>query len=101
MNYYTHGSQVTAAHGHLAFYGAYVLVVLAIISYAMPLMRGREANPMRAQRAEMWSFWIMSIGMAVMVLALTGAGILQVWLQRIPETNAMGFMATQDQLTIF
>ena len=43
----------------------------------------------------------MSIGMAVMVLALTGAGILQVWLQRIPETNAMGFMATQDQLTIF
>ena len=43
----------------------------------------------------------MSIGMAVMVLALTGAGILQVWLQRIPETNALAFMATQDQLTIF
>ena len=45
VNYYTHGSQVTAAHGHLAFYGAYVLVVLAIISYAMPILRGREANP--------------------------------------------------------
>lgn len=28
VNFYTHGSQVTAAHGHLAFYGAYVLVVL-------------------------------------------------------------------------
>ena len=36
VNYYTHGSQVTAAHGHLAFYGAYVLVVLALISYSMP-----------------------------------------------------------------
>ena len=75
VNYYTHGSQVTAAHGHLAFYGAYVLVVLSIISYSMPILRGREANPMRAQRCEMWSFWTMSIGMAVMVLALTGAGI--------------------------
>ena len=101
VNYYTHGSQITAAHGHLAFYGAYVLVVITLISYAMPTLRGRIANSTKAQAAEMWSFWIMSIGMAVMVLALTGAGILQVWLQRIPETNAMGFMATQDQLTIF
>jgi len=101
VNYYTHGSQVTAAHGHLAFYGAYVLVVIAMISYAMPILRGREANPKRAQSVEMWSFWIMTIGMAVMVLALTGAGILQVWLQRIPTENAMSFMNTQDQLRFF
>ncbi len=101
VNYYTHGSQVTAAHGHLAFYGAYVLVVIAMISYAMPLLRGREANPKRAQSYEMWSFWIMSIGMGVMVLALTGAGILQVWLQRMPTEGAMSFMATQDQLRFF
>lgn len=101
VNYYTHGSQITAAHGHLAFYGAYVLVVIAMISYAMPLLRGREANPKRAQAVEMWSFWIMTIGMGVMVLALTGAGILQVWLQRIPTEGAMSFMATQDQLRFF
>jgi nitric oxide reductase subunit B len=101
VNYYTHGTQVTAAHGHLAFYGAYVLVVIAMISYAMPLLRGREANPKRAQAVEMWSFWIMTIGMGVMVLALTGAGVLQVWLQRMPTEGAMGFMATQDQLRFF
>jgi nitric oxide reductase subunit B len=101
VNYYTHGSQITAAHGHLAFYGAYVLVVITLISYAMPTLRGRLANSQRAQALEMWSFWIMSIGMGVMVLALTGAGILQVWLQRLPETNAMGFMATQDELRVF
>ncbi|MBO9676784.1 MAG: cbb3-type cytochrome c oxidase subunit I [Acidovorax sp.] len=101
VNYYTHGSQITAAHGHLAFYGAYVLVVITLISYAMPTLRGRLANSQRAQAVEMWSFWIMSIGMGVMVLALTGAGIVQVWLQRLPETNAMGFMATQDELRIF
>jgi nitric oxide reductase subunit B len=101
VNYYTHGTQITAAHGHLAFYGAYVMVVLAMISYAMPTLRGREANSRRAQNFEMWAFWIMTIGMAVMVLALTGAGILQVWLQRMPTENAMSFMATQDQLTFF
>ena len=43
----------------------------------------------------------MTIGMGVMVLALTGAGILQVWLQRMPSENAMSFMATQDQLRFF
>jgi len=101
VNFYTHGSQITAAHGHLAFYGAYVLVVIAMISYAMPILRGREANSRRAQGYEMWSFWIMTIGMAVMVLALTGAGILQIWLQRMPTEGAMSFMATQDQLRFF
>jgi nitric oxide reductase subunit B len=34
------------------------------------------------------------------VLALTGAGVLQVWLQRM-SSNPMGFMATQDQLAFF
>ena len=101
INFYTHGTQVTAAHGHLAFYGAYVLVVIAMISYAMPVLRGRECNPKRAQSVEMWSFWIMTLSMAVMVLALTGAGILQVWLQRLPTEGAMGFMTTQDQLRFF
>jgi nitric oxide reductase large subunit len=24
VNFYTHGTQITAAHGHLAFFGAYV-----------------------------------------------------------------------------
>ena len=44
VNYYTHGTQITAAHGHMAFYGAYVMVNLTIISYAMPILRGRAAN---------------------------------------------------------
>ena len=43
----------------------------------------------------------MSIGMGVMVLALTGAGILQVWLQRLPESGALSFMAAQDQMVFF
>ena len=100
VNYYTHGTQLTAAHGHLAFYGAYVAVVLTMISYAMPILRGRAANSEKAQNMEKLSFWLMSISMLVITLLLTGAGIVQIWLQRISPTP-MGFMAVQDQVAIF
>jgi nitric oxide reductase subunit B len=100
VNYYAHGTQLTAAHGHLAFFGAYALVVLTIISYAMPILRGRAANPERAQIMEMWSFWLMTIAMFFITLFLTGAGIVQIWLQRI-STTPMSFMAVQDQISIF
>jgi nitric oxide reductase subunit B len=55
VNYYTHGSQITAAHGHMAFYGAYAMVVMTMISYTMPIMRGREANSNRGAKVEMWA----------------------------------------------
>lgn len=100
VNYYAHGTQLTAAHGHLAFFGAYALVVLTIISYAMPILRGRAANPERAQIMEMWSFWLMTIAMFFIALFLTGAGIVQIWLQRISATP-ISFMAVQDQISIF
>ncbi len=100
VNYYTHGTQITAAHGHMAFYGAYVMVVITMISYTMPLMRGREANSPLAQVVEMWSFWLMTISMVFITLFLTAAGILQVWLQRIADAP-MSFMAAQDQVAMF
>jgi nitric oxide reductase subunit B len=100
VNYYTHGTQITAAHGHMAFYGAYAMVVLTIISYAMPQLRGRAANSNTAQVVEMWAFWLMTIAMVFITLFLTGAGILQTWLQRI-STTPMSFMDTQAQLSIF
>lgn len=100
VNYYTHGSQITAAHGHMAFYGAYAMVVMTMISYTMPLMRGRPANSNKAQVMEMWSFWLMTIAMVFITLFLTAAGILQVWLQRVSATP-MPFMAAQDQVALF
>ena len=100
VNYYTHGTQITAAHGHMAFYGAYVMVVLTMISYSMPIMRGHKASNERAQVFEMWSFWLMTVSMVFITLFLTGAGILQVYLQRYSEAP-LGFMVTQDKLAIF
>lgn len=100
VNYYTHGTQITAAHGHMAFYGAYAMIVLAIISYAMPTLRGVEANSNRSQVLEMWGFWLMTISMTFLTLFLTAAGVLQVWLQRFGE-NPLPFMVVQDKVAFF
>lgn len=95
VNYYTHGTQITAAHGHLAFYGAYVCLVLAIITYAMPIMRNRDPYN---QVLNMASFWLMSGGMLFMTFTLTFAGTVQTHLQRV---NGEAYMDVQDQLAIF
>ena len=100
VNYYTHATQITAAHGHMAFYGAYAMVVLTMISYAMPMLRGRAANSNSAQVLEMWGFWLMTIAMVFITLFLTAAGILQVWLQRVAE-EPMSYMDAQDQVMLF
>ena len=101
VNYYTHGTQITAAHGHMAFYGAYVMIVLTMISYAMPMLNGRkEANSNKSQVVEMWSFWLMTVSMVFITLFLTGAGVLQTYLQRYTDTP-MAFMEVQDKIEIF
>ena len=95
VNYYTHGTQITAAHGHLAFYGAYVSLNIAIFTYAMPLLRGRDPYN---QVLNMAAFWLMSGGMVFMTFVLTFAGTIQTHLQRV-----MGqyYMEVQDQIAIF
>ncbi|MDD2789848.1 MAG: cbb3-type cytochrome c oxidase subunit I [Sulfurimonas sp.] len=101
VNYYTHGTQLTAAHGHLSFFGAYVMIVFTMVSYAMPILRGRpHGNNAKAQKVELASFWLMVIGMIGLTLALTVAGVMQIEMQRIPDAaNAMTFMDTQATLT--
>ncbi len=95
INYYTHGTQVTAAHGHLAFFGAYVSLNLAIMSYAFPhIFRSEPYN----QLLNMASFWVLSSAMAFMTFVLTFAGAVQTHLQRV---MGMSFMEVQDQLALF
>lgn len=95
INYYTHGTQVTAAHAHLAFFGAYVSINLAIITYATPFLMKREPYN---QVMNMASFWIMNSAMAFMTVVLTFAGVIQTHLQRV---SGEFFMSVQDQLHLF
>ena len=95
VNFYSHGTQVTAAHGHLAFFGAYVSINLAIITYAMPYLLKREPYN---QVLNMISFWVMNSSMAFMTIVLTFAGAIQTHLQRV---NGEAFMDVQEQLHLF
>lgn len=95
INYYTHGTQITAAHGHLAFFGAYVSLNLAMFTYAFPLLKNRDPYN---QVLNMGSFWLMAGGMAFMTFVLTFAGTVQTHLQRVQGEY---FMDVQEQLAVF
>lgn len=101
INYYTHGTQLTAAHGHLAFFGAYVMICFTMISYAMPILRGRpHGNGPKSQKVELVSFWMMVIGMIGLTLALTVAGIMQIEMQRLRDVaDALDFMSAQAAIS--
>jgi len=79
VNMYTHGTLVTAMHGHLAFWGAYAMIVLAIISYSMPNMTGRKLFDTTTGQL---AFWLSNIGMLGMTVAFGVAGVAQVYLER-------------------
>lgn len=93
-NLYTHGTLVTAMHGHLAFWGAYAMIVLAIISYSLPNMTGRKLY--ESTRGRM-AFWMSNIGMIGMTVAFGVAGVAQVYLER---KFKMEFMAVQKEIEI-
>ena len=93
-NIYTHGTLVTAMHGHLAFWGAYGMIVLAMISYALPNLTGRKIYLTNHSRA---AFWLSNIGMIGMTVAFGVAGVAQVYLER---KFKMDFMAVQKEISI-
>ncbi len=92
VNLYTHGTLVTAMHGHMAFWGAYAMIVLAIMSYAMPNLTGRK---LFNNGISQYAFWLSNIGMIGMTVAFGVAGVAQVYLERILGVD---FMETQKEI---
>ncbi|MCB9173278.1 MAG: cbb3-type cytochrome c oxidase subunit I [Flavobacteriales bacterium] len=92
VNMYTHGTLVTAMHGHMAFWGAYAMIVLAIIAYAMPNITGRKLYDNNMTR---YAFWLSNIGMIGMTVAFGVAGVAQVYMERIMGVD---FMETQKEI---
>ena len=93
-NLYTHGTLVTAMHGHLAFWGAYAMIVFAIISYALPNMTGRKFYDTSMGRM---AFWMSNIGMIGMTVAFGVAGVAQVYLERKMKLD---FMFVQEEIEV-
>lgn len=95
VNKWTHGTLITAMHGHAAFYGAYAMIVLAMISYALP-----SITPGRSERGSAvgyWAFWLQLVGMFGMTLSFATAGIGQVYLERI---MGMGYLDAQMKIQV-
>ncbi|CAM2006205.1 cbb3-type cytochrome c oxidase subunit I [Acanthopleuribacter pedis] len=94
VNLWTHGTLVTAMHGHLAFWGAYAMIVFAMIMYTMPEMTGRNCYTGWIPE---WAFLTSNIGMLAMTGAFAVAGITQVYLER---KVGMDFLDVQDAVQV-
>jgi nitric oxide reductase subunit B len=96
VNKWTHGTMITPMHGHMAFFGAYVMIVLGMITYALPGLTGR-AEDSRETSAGLWAFWLQVAGMFGMTMAFATAGITQTYLERI---LGIGYLETQLKLQV-
>jgi nitric oxide reductase subunit B len=94
VNMYTHGTLVTAMHGHMAFWGAYAMIVMGIIAYALPMLTGRNRID---STASVFAYWTSNIGMTAMTLAFAVAGISQVVLER---RVGMDFLSVQKEVEV-
>lgn len=99
VNKWTHGTLVTPMHGHAAFYGAYAMIVLAMISYARPYLLAGRGDESRTAGSPVgyWAFWLQLAGMFGMTISFATAGIAQVYLERI---LGLGFLETQLKIQV-
>lgn len=95
INKWTHGTQITASHGHFAFFGAYAMLNLTLIYFVVPLIKGVKELK---KGIALIALRLMVFSMFLMVLALAVAGIVQVYLQRI---LGMDYLSTQEFMKLW
>lgn len=95
VNFFTHGTQVTASHAHFATPGTYLFLVLGMAYIAVPALAGKATFPQSRGRL---GFWLLVLGFLNMIIALLAAGIIQVYLQRI---QGVSFIEVQNMLLPF
>jgi nitric oxide reductase subunit B len=94
VNMYTHGTLVTAMHGHLAFWADNAMLILAIIAYTIPHLTGRKLYD---SAWSIFAFWVSNIGMIAMTLAFAVAGVAQVYLER---RMGIDFLQVQKEIEV-
>jgi nitric oxide reductase subunit B len=80
INLYTHGTQWPAAHGHLAFFGAYVAIMISAMYLAV---QGKAGLPkLKMTKAGWWAISLITIGVLLMTVALTVSAYTQTMVER-------------------
>jgi len=80
VNIYTHGTQFTAAHGHLSFFGAYATILIGMIYMGVQGAYGVEK--MKSTFKTKMALFLIAFGVMGMTIALTIAGYEQVLVER-------------------
>jgi nitric oxide reductase subunit B len=98
INLYTHGTQWSASHGHLAFFGAYATSIIAFWYLAAQKMRGNvwmSGNIVGGWKWK-WSMTLLWVGMLGMTMGLLIAGYEQSQIERgIEGATWAGYFAGQ------
>jgi len=100
INLYTHGTQWSASHGHLAFFGAYATINIAFFYLAVQKMRGdcwmggnMPDNGWKWKAAMV----LLNLGVVGMTVALLIAGYEQSFIERAVEGSTWGgYFAAQS-----
>jgi cytochrome c oxidase cbb3-type subunit I/II len=87
LNRFVHFSDWVIGHSHLAMIGFGSFMALGGLLHAWRLTPGCRYNPRMAG----WSFWLLALGLAVMVLDLTAAGLVQgqLWQGDLPWMDSV------------
>ncbi|WP_081823617.1 cbb3-type cytochrome c oxidase subunit I [Pseudacidobacterium ailaaui] len=82
FNSYIHFTDWVIGHSHLAMIGFASFAAMGGLAHVWQRVPGVRLN----QRALAWSYWLLVIGLGLMVLDLTAAGLVQadLWRQHLP-----------------
>ena len=82
FNSFTHFTDFVIGHSHLAMIGFASFAAMGGLAHLWQRLPGVRSN----RRALAWSYWLLLTGLALMVLDLTGAGLVQasLWQQHLP-----------------
>ncbi len=99
VNIYTHGSQFTAAHGHLAFFGAYATILIGMMYMGIQYAYGAKRLP-STFKSKM-AIFLITFGVVGMTVALTIAGYEQVLVERAELGAGWNAFFTAQELPWF
>lgn len=97
VNIYTHGTQFTSAHGHLAFFGAYATILIGM--FYMGVQGKNGIKVMKATFDSKMAIFLITFGVMGMTVALTIAGYGQVLVERAQMGATWeAFFVSQDMV---
>jgi len=81
VNLYSHGTQLAAAHGHFAFFGAYVGTVMTLVYIAVQNLGKRVQIPLNSKLWP-WAWGLLVFGIIGIVASFTISGFAQTMVER-------------------